>query len=51
MEGWPEELADAKTVEDLPASARKYVERIQDLGGVKVGVVSIGPSREQSLPL
>ncbi|HEY2802872.1 MAG TPA: adenylosuccinate synthase, partial [Actinomycetota bacterium] len=51
MEGWPEELADAKTVEDLPAPARKYVERIQDLGGVKVGVVSIGPSREQSLPL
>jgi adenylosuccinate synthase len=51
MEGWPEELADAKTVEDLPAAARKYVDRIQDLGGVKVGVVSIGPSREQSLPL
>jgi adenylosuccinate synthase len=51
MEGWPEELGDAKTVEDLPAAARKYVDRIQDLGGVKVGVVSIGPSREQSLPL
>src|SRR5436853_139185 len=50
MEGWPEELGDAKTVEDLPAAARKYVDRIQDLGGVKVGVVSVGPSREQSLP-
>jgi adenylosuccinate synthase len=51
MEGWPEELGDAKTVEDLPAPARKYVDRIQDLGGVRIGVVSVGPSREQSLPL
>ncbi|MFL5737766.1 MAG: adenylosuccinate synthase [Actinomycetota bacterium] len=51
LEGWPEELADAKTFEDLPAAARKYVEHLQDLGGVKVGVVSVGPSREQSLPL
>ncbi|MFL5768020.1 MAG: adenylosuccinate synthase [Actinomycetota bacterium] len=50
LEGWPEELGDAKTFEDLPAAARKYVECVQDLGGVKVGVVSIGPSREQSLP-
>jgi adenylosuccinate synthase len=51
LEGWPEELADAKTFEDLPAAARKYVEHLQDLGGVKIGVVSVGPSREQSLPL
>jgi adenylosuccinate synthase len=51
MEGWPEELGEAKTFEDLPAAARKYVERIQALGDVRIGVVSIGPSREQSLPL
>jgi adenylosuccinate synthase len=51
LEGWPEELRDAKTFEDLPAAARKYVERIADLAGVRIGVVSVGPSREQSLPL
>jgi adenylosuccinate synthase len=51
LEGWPEELADAKTFEDLPGAARKYVEHLQDLGGVRIGVVSVGPSREQSLPL
>ncbi|MDP9241713.1 MAG: adenylosuccinate synthase [Actinomycetota bacterium] len=51
LEGWPEELGDATSFEDLPAAARKYVERISDLAGVRVGVVSIGPSREQSLPL
>jgi adenylosuccinate synthase len=51
LEGWPEELGDATSFEDLPAAARKYVERISDLAGVRVGVVSIGPSREQSLPV
>ncbi len=51
LEGWPEELGDATSFEDLPAAARKYVERISDLAGVRVGVVSVGPSREQSLPL
>jgi adenylosuccinate synthase len=51
LEGWPEELGDATSFENLPAAARKYVERISDLAGVRVGVVSVGPSREQSLPL
>jgi len=35
---------------ELPAGARKYLDRIQDLIGVPIGVVSVGPGREQSLP-
>jgi len=27
------------------------VERLQDLAGVRIGVVSVGPAREQSLPV
>jgi adenylosuccinate synthase len=34
----------------LPAAARKYLERLQELVGVPIGVVSVGPGREQSLP-
>lgn len=51
LEGWDEELGNATSFEGLPAAARKYVDRLQDLVGVPVSVVSVGPSREQSLPL
>ena len=49
MEGWWEDIQGATNYADLPAAARKYVERLQDLAGVPVNVVSVGPSREQSL--
>ena len=51
MEGWDEDLVDVRSFSDLPGPARKYVERIADLAGVPIGVVSVGPSREQSLTL
>ena len=34
-----------RLVSDLPAADRKYVDRLQDLVGVPVGVVSVGPGR------
>ena len=49
LEGWDEEIGAATSFGDLPAAARKYLERIQELVGVQVGVVSVGPGREQSL--
>jgi adenylosuccinate synthase len=49
LEGWPEELSEARGYDELPPAARKYVERIADLGGVPVGTVSVGPSREQTV--
>jgi adenylosuccinate synthase len=51
VEGWAEDIGSVVSFGDLPAAARKYVERLQDLVGVPAGVVSVGPGREQSLPL
>jgi adenylosuccinate synthase len=51
LEGWDESLSEARSFDDLPAAARKYVDRLQDLAGVRIGVVSVGPAREQSLPV
>jgi adenylosuccinate synthase len=50
LEGWEEDLTQVRSLGDLPAPARKYLDRISDLVGVPIGVVSVGPSREQSLP-
>jgi adenylosuccinate synthase len=51
IDGWLEEIDDARTFEDLPKGARGYVRRIEELVGVPVSVVSVGPAREQSLPI
>jgi adenylosuccinate synthase len=50
LEGWDADLGDVRTFDALPAAARKYLERLQELVGVPIGVVSVGPGREQSLP-
>jgi adenylosuccinate synthase len=51
LPGWWEEIGAATTFEQLPSAAQAYVRRIEELGGVPVSVVSVGPSREQSLPV
>ncbi len=49
VEGWREELAEARSFADLPPAARAYVARLSELVGVGVPMVSVGPAREQSL--
>ncbi len=51
LDGWHEEIDEAKSFEDLPKAAREYVRRMEELVGVPVSVVSVGPAREQSLPV
>ena len=49
MPGWEEDLGGARSLADLPRAARAYLDRIEELGGVPIGVVSVGPAREQSI--
>jgi adenylosuccinate synthase len=51
MPGWQTEIDAAACLEDLPAEARSYVQRIEELAGVAVSFVSVGPSREQAIVL
>ncbi|GIU99297.1 MAG: adenylosuccinate synthetase [Actinomycetota bacterium] len=51
VEGWDEDLGAARSLEDLPRAARRYVELVSELVGVPVRMVSVGPAREQSLPV
>ncbi len=49
MKGWDKPIEESRAFEDLPKNARDYVETIQHLTGVPVTLVSVGPSREQSI--
>jgi adenylosuccinate synthase len=47
LPGWNEPLGDVRRIEDLPAAARRYVERIEALLEVPVEMVSVGRERGQ----
>jgi adenylosuccinate synthase len=49
MDGWKTDITHCRTYEDLPANARYYVERISQLVGVPLGIVSVGPNRDQTI--
>jgi adenylosuccinate synthase len=49
--GWTEDLAGARTLADLPAPARAYVQFIADEVGVPVDLVSVGARRDDTIAL
>ncbi len=47
--GWSEDLSACRRWEDLPPAALAYLERLEALVGVPIGLVSVGPDRAQVL--
>ena len=44
--GWDEDITEARRFDDLPTKAKEYVRRVEELVGVSVSHVSVGPDRE-----
>ena len=51
MPGWKTSTREARKYEDLPVNARKYLARLSEVAEIPVGIVSVGPSREQTMIL
>ena len=51
MDGWLCETSNITRIEDLPPKAKAYVDRLVELSGAKLGILSIGPARESTLRL
>lgn len=51
MPGWSETTFGVTRYEDLPTNARNYLERIEQVTGVPVAIVSTGPDRAQTIVL
>ena len=47
--GWQEDLRSVRRFEDLPATARAYIDRIEALVEVPIAMVGVGPERSQTL--
>lgn len=48
LPGWSEDISNAKTLEDLPANTRRFLERIEELTGIPIAIFSVGRNREQT---
>lgn len=51
VEGWTEDIRNCRHRADLPDAARHYLDRIEALTKCPVGIVSVGPDREETAEL
>ncbi len=49
MAGFSQDITGVRTFDELPEAARAYLNRIEAFVGVRIGIVSVGPDREQTI--
>jgi len=49
LDGWWEDISTAKSLEELPANARAYVDRIEEMSGCRVSAIGVGPDRDATI--
>ena len=47
--GWKSDISKAKSYDELPENAKKYLTRLEELMGVKISIISVGPGRDQTI--
>ena len=51
LPGWSESTLGVKSVDGLPANARAYITRIEELIGAPIDIISTGPDRNETIVL
>jgi len=49
MPGWEGDLSGCRSISELPANALRYVQRVEELVGIPVELVSVGPGRSDTI--
>ncbi len=49
LQGWTDDISEVRSFDELPAAARAYCERVEELAGVRIGTVSVGPARAATI--
>jgi adenylosuccinate synthase len=47
--GWWEDISGARTLDDLPANARSYVQAVEAMSGARISTIGVGPGRDESV--
>ncbi len=49
LPGWWEDISGARTFDDLPPNAQKYVQALEDMSGSRISAVGVGPERDATV--
>jgi adenylosuccinate synthase len=49
LPGFDDDITHCQSIEQLPATARRYLDRLSDLVGVPIELISVGPDRAQTI--
>jgi adenylosuccinate synthase len=49
--GWWEDISGCRTIEELPANARAYLNALEDVSGCRISAVGVGPRRDEIIPV
>ncbi|MFZ4505027.1 MAG: adenylosuccinate synthase, partial [Microbacteriaceae bacterium] len=49
--GWSDDITGARSFDDLPANAQRYVRAIEAISGARFSAIGVGPEREQIIVL
>ena len=47
--GWLKDITNVKSYDELPENAKKYLNRLEELMGVRISIISVGPDRNQTI--
>lgn len=51
MDGWMESTKEARQFDHLPVKAQAYIRKIEELVETRISLVSVGPGREETIPV
>ncbi len=51
LPGWSEDISEARSLSDLPANARAYIDYVADVSGTRISAVGVGPDRDATITL
>ncbi|MFF0945630.1 adenylosuccinate synthase [Kocuria sp. CPCC 205300] len=49
FDGWEENITGCRSLEDLPANARAYVEALEAMSGTRISAIGVGPDRDDTI--
>jgi adenylosuccinate synthase len=49
LPGWTDDIRGVRTYADLPVNTRRYLKRVEELVGVPIQLISVGPDREETI--
>lgn len=47
--GWKKDITNIRSYDELPQNAKKYLNRLEELMGVRISIISVGPDRHQTI--